>query len=397
MLLELRNKLILFDRLSNPFTRRGVARLAGRHPRLYQALVLVLGLCGYLFVLLFPALLLSMPVALFYAFKPLMSSYDWFLVTVELLLLLLGAVMSYVIFNTRFSLPSGLELQAREFPRLFELLGELGEEFGRPRIDRVVLRDRFDVRLVKTPRNGFAFAATHTLVIGLPVLLTMSPLDVHVLLARRMGQLAGQGSPLNSWLYFLRDMWAQYLGECSARGRRRVRPVCGFFQFYVPLYRAFSVPLARSSELDADRYALQAMNDRDTARAITCQALTDAYLASTFWPAVIQNAKQSAKADGLPHAQMARLFAAGLPQEVLNATLQRVERRRPNARSTMPGLNERLDHIGYRKALLPKALSVSAARFYLGGACDACIELVDRRAQRKVRSKVIRECTQEAR
>jgi len=397
MLLELRNKLVQFDRLSNPFTHRGVARFASQHPRVYLGLVLALGLCGYLFVLLFPALLLGMPLALFHTFKPLMSSHDWFVVTVELLLLLLGGVMSYVIFNTRFAPPSGLELKPREFPRLFELLAELGEEFGQPRIDRVVLRDRFDVRIVKTPHNGFAFSTTHTLVIGLPVLITMSPLDVHVLLARRVGQLAGQQSRLNSWLYFLRDMWAQYLAECGARGRRRVRPVCGFFKFYVPLYRALSVPLARSSELDADRYALQAMNDQDTARAITCQVLTDAYLARTFWPAVIQTAKQSVKADGLPHAQMAKLFAGGLPEELLRDILARVERKRVNARSTMPGLSERLDHIGYRRALLPKALSVTAARFYLGGACDGCIELVDRRAQRKVRSKVIRECSAEAR
>jgi len=397
MLLELRNRLILSDRLSNPFTRRGVARFARRQPGAYLALTLALGLCGYLFVLLFPALVLSMPVALFHAFKPLMSSSDWFVVTVELLLLLLGGVMSYVIFSTRFALPSGLELKARDFPRLFELLAELGEEFGQPRIDRVVLRDRFDVRIVKTPHNGFAFSNTHTLVIGLPVLLTMSPLDVHVLLARRVGQLAGQHSRLNSWLYFLRDMWPQYLAECGARGRRRVRPVCGFFRFYVPLYRAFSVPLARNSELDADRYALQAMNDQDTARAITCQTLTDAYLAGSFWPAVIQTAKQSVRAEGLPHAQMAKLFAGGLPEELLQDILARVERKRPNARSTMPALSERLDHIGYRKPLLPKALAVTAARFYLGGACDACIELVDGRAQRKVRSKVIRECSAEAR
>lgn len=397
MLLELRNRLVLFEKLSHPFGRRGVLRLAARHPRVYLALTLSLGLCGYLFLLLFPALVVSMPLVLFHAIEPLMSAQDWFVVTVEVLLLALGAVMSYVIFNMRFAQPSGLELKQQDFPRLFELLAELSQEYGNPRIDRVVLRDRFDVRIVKTPANGFAFSTTQTLVIGLPVLITMSPLDVHVLLARRVGQLAGQHSRLNSWLYFLRDMWAQYLADCGTRGRRGLRPVCGFFGWYVPLYRAVSVPLARNSELDADRYALQAMNDHDTARAITCQELTDAYLTRTFWPGVIQTAKQSVKPEALPHAQMARLFAAGLPEEQLQATLKRIESRGRNPRTARPGLVERLDCIGHRKPLLPKALSVSAARFYLGGACDACIELVDRRAQRKLRTKVIRECGAEAR
>jgi hypothetical protein len=372
-------------------------RLARHYPRVYLALILVLGLCGYLFLLLFPALLVGMPVALFHAIKPLMSGQDWFVVTVEVMLLALGGVVSFVIFNLRFALPSGLELTPRDFPRLFELLAELGQEYGNPRIDRVVLRDRFEVRIIKTPCNGFAFSTTHTLVIGLPVLLTMSPLDVHVLLARRVGQLAGQYSRLNSWLYSLRDMWAQYLADCGLPDRRRVRPVCGFFRYYVPLYRMLSVPLARNSELDADRYALRAMNDQDTARAITCQVLTDAYLTRTFWPTIIQTAKQSVKPEALPHAQMAKLFADGLPEEQLPAMLKRVEGRGRNHRTAMPGLSERLEYIGHRRPLLPKPLSVTAARFYLGGACESCIELVDRRAQRKLRSKVIRECGAEAR
>ena len=64
MFLELRNKLVVFDRLSNPFRRRGLLRLADRHPRAYLTLTLSLGLCGYLFLLLFPALVaLTMIVA----------------------------------------------------------------------------------------------------------------------------------------------------------------------------------------------------------------------------------------------------------------------------------------------------------------------------------------------
>jgi uncharacterized ParB-like nuclease family protein len=397
MLLELRNKLVLFDKLPKPFSRRTVLRLAEHYPRSYLALTLSLGLCGYLFLLLFPTLLVSMPVALFYALKPLMSAQDWFIVIVEVLLLLLGGVVSYVIFNMRFALPSGLELNQQNFPRLFELLAELRQEYGDARIDRVVLRDRFDVRIIKTPGNGFSFSTTHTLVIGLPVLLTMSPLDVHVLLARRVGQLAGQHSFVTSWLYSLRDMWAQYLADCGTGAVRRIRPVCGFFRYYIPLYRAVSVPLARNSELDADRYALQAMNDEDTARAITCQVLTEAYLSRTFWPNIIQTAKQSVKPDMLPHAQMAKLFAAGLPEDQIQAILRRVESKDSTPRSAMPGLSERLEHIGHRQPVLPKALAVTAARFYLGRACESCIELVDRRAQRKVRSKVIRECGAEAR
>jgi hypothetical protein len=353
-------------------------------------------LCGYLFLFAFPILALSMPVMLAYSIASASSPEQWLGVSVQVLLLLLGGVVSYAVFQIRLPPPSGLELTPETFPRLFELLQELDDEYGRARIDRVVLRDRFEVRVVKTPRNGFPLSCRHTLVIGLPVLLTMSPLEVHVLLARRVGQLAAQDNRVNSWLYFLRDMWPQYLTDCTPRRAGTLRPVCGFFRWYAGFYRALSVPLARNSELDADRYALRAMNDRDTARAITRQALTDSYLRRTFWPGVVQTAKQSVRSDALPHARMAKLFAEGLPDAQIRATLERIEKQGASARSAIPSLSERLDNIGHRKPLLPESVSVTAARFYLGGACDKCIEIVDRRALRKLRSRVIRECSAEA-
>jgi len=395
MFMELRNKLALLDDFFKPFSRQGALTLSNRQTRIYLILTVLFGAAGYLFLLLFPALLVAMPVALFYSLHSVMSTQQWFLVTVQILVLLTGVVMTYAIFKLRFSLPSGLDLTEAGFPRLFELLQELCEIYGEPRIDRVVLRDRFDVRLIKTPRNGFAFSTTRTLVIGLPVLLAMSPLDVHVLLARRVGQLAAKRSRLNSWLYFLRDTWGQYLICCDGEGPSLGKPVCAFFQNYAPRYRSFSVGIARSSELEADRYALQAINDRDTARSITCQVLTETYLTRSYWPNVLQSAKQSGGSKMPPHAGMAKVFEGGLSENEIQTELKRIKRGGETRKSTMPSLADRLDNIGYQKPLLPKPLSVSAARFYLGSACDTCIEVMDKRSMSKLRSEVIKDVSSE--
>ncbi|HHH43404.1 MAG TPA: hypothetical protein ENK49_04630 [Gammaproteobacteria bacterium] len=389
MFLALRNKLTLFDSFFKPFSRRGALMLFSRQARIYRLLTLLAGLGGYGFLLLFPALLVAMPVALFYTVQPVMSEWQWFLVTVEVLSLTIGIVMTYAITAMRFPLPSGLELTPACAPRLFELLQELIELYGVEGIDRVVLRDRFVVRVIRTPRNGFAFSTTRTLVIGLPVLLTISPLDVHVLLARRVGQLAGKGQRLDSWLYSLRDMWDQYISGCALHSPLFARPVCSFFASYAPFYRSFSVGVARSSELYADRCALQAVNDRDVVRGITGQVLTEAYLCRSYWPAVLEAGVSGSR--GLsPHADMAKVFEHGLPDEVVQGTLQQVSRKKADRRSAIPPLAERLENIGHRKPLLPRPMSVTAARFYLGGAFDRCIEVIDKRAAQKVRSKVIK-------
>ncbi|MEN8761858.1 MAG: hypothetical protein ABF290_05440 [Thiogranum sp.] len=395
--MELRNKLALLDDFFKPFSRQGALTLSNRQMRIYLVLTVMFGLAGYLFLLLFPALLVAMPVTLMYSVKSVMSTQQWFFVTVQVLLLLTGVVMTYTIFKLRFPLPSGLDLTEAGFPRLFELLQELCETYGEPRIDRVVLRDRFDIRLIKTPRNGFAFSTTRTLVIGLPVLLAMSPLDVHVMLARRVGQLDGKLNRLNSWLYFLRDMWGHYLSCCDNRGTPFCRSICAFFQNYVPRYRSFSVGVARNSELEADRYALQAINDRDTARSITCQVLTETYQTRSYWPNVLQLAKQSGGSKMPPHAGMVKVFESGLSADEVQAQLNCIKRGGETRKSAMPPLADRLNNIGYQKPLLPKPLSVTAAQFYLGSACDTCVEIIDKRSLTKLRSEVIKGCSSEDR
>jgi uncharacterized ParB-like nuclease family protein len=396
MFLALRNKLALFDAYVNPFNRRGALRLSRYHPNAYLLLTLLAAVSGYLFLFLVPALLLSMPVALYFSLPLAVTPFDWFAVVIQIMLALLGAAGTVTIATMRFPQPSGLELDERRFPRLFELLKELGDIYGHPRIDRVVMRDRFDVRIVKTPRSGFSFTTGHTLVIGLPLLLTLSPIDVHALIARRIGQLAGRQSRINSWLYYLRDMWVQYLSHCNNRQSWLARPLCSFFRWYVPRYRALSLGAARRSELSADLYAIQAINDRDAARAIAGQVMVDDYLTRTFWPEVVENARSSMKPENMPHARMAELFQGGLPAEEMDVLLKRVAAKRSNPESTMPSLSERLANMGQLKPLQIKPMGVSAAQFYLGNACEPCIKMIDKRSSQKVRAKVIRQANKSA-
>lgn len=389
MFLALRNKLAIFDSYINPFNRRGALRLSRYHPNAYLLLTLLAATGGYLFLFLFPVLLVSMPVTLYFSLPSAQTPLQWFGIIVQLMLALLGAVGTATIATMRFPLPSGLELDQHRFPRLFDLLKELGATYGNPRIERVVLRDRFDVRIVKTPRSGFSFTTSHTLVIGLPLLLTLSPIDAHALIARRIGQLAGRETRINSWLYYLRDLWVQYLSHCSNRRAWLAKPLHAFFLWYVPRYRSLSLGAARWSELRADLYAIQAINDRDTVRAITGQVMFDDYLTRIFWPNVVETARSSMKSEKMPHARMAELFQGGLPAEEMDLLLKRVATKRSNPESTMPSLSERLDNMAHRKPLPPKPISISAAQFYLGNACDQCIQLIDKRSCQKIRAKVI--------
>lgn len=391
MFLAFRTKLAALDSYVNPFNRRGALRLSRYHPSAYTGLTLFAAGMGYLFLGVFPLLALTMPVALYAAVQQVADSQGWVLIGVEALAAVIGALTTLSILSLRFTPPAGIELRDEHCPRLFELLRELGEAFADPRIDRVVLRDRFDVRIVKTPRHGFSFRTERTLVLGLPLLLALSPLDVHVLIARRVGQLSGKGSRLNNHLYYLRDIWTQYLSASERRAAWHSGLLNVFLRWYVPRYRALSLGAARRCELNADALSLLAINDRDAVRGITAQIMMDEYLVSTFWPQVVESARASMKQDKRPHAYMAEVFEAGLPHEQMRGLMKQVSTRRSNPNSTLPSLAERLANLAHREPLMPKPLAVSAARFFLGSLYAQCIEILDRRSSKKVRSEIIRQ------
>ena len=97
----------------------------------------------------------------------------------------------------------------------------------------------------------------------------------------------------------------------------------------------------------------------------------------------------SSRSGSPPHAGMAKVFEQGLPDEAVQEILAQITGKKTDRGSAVPALNERLESIGHRKPLLPKPVMVTAARFYLGGAYDRCIAVIDKRAMQKVRSKVI--------
>ena len=102
MLLGLRHKLAVFDNYVNPFNRRGALRLSRYHPRSYLLLTLLAAVSGYLFMFLFPALLLAMPVALYYSVPEASTAPEWFVVTVEFIMMVVAGKVTYTIATLRF-------------------------------------------------------------------------------------------------------------------------------------------------------------------------------------------------------------------------------------------------------------------------------------------------------
>lgn len=337
---------------------------------------------------MFPYLLLTLPSELYTTVIQAKELKDWIDAAILLVLIGIGAAFSWAIFKLKFSLPTGLDVTEEKFPHLTKLIEELRSEFGKPKIDRVIIRDKYEIRVIKTPRSGMPFLNKRTLIIGLPVLQTMSPLYFRALLARRIGQLSTQHTPVTTRLYFLNDIWSQFKISCK-HSKNIVAKVLGyFFQLYSPLYQSVLKPLLQAEELEADSYGMDLIHSDDMAECVVYEEVVIEFLNKKFWPKIYHMAKRSKTPEFMPYSQMTKVVKAGITDDEISTTIQAALKLDSNHPGLVPSLAKRLNHLGHAKPRPPKRLSKTAADYYLGSSLEKIIQLFDKRWLSKIKGKL---------
>lgn len=362
--------------------RRLIARLARRHPHAHLAFVAAVGMIGYGFLLSFPYLAVAMPVTLYDTLPAARTPHDWLTVTAQLILFALGAAFTRELCNVAFSPPPGRALAREEAPRLWPMLSGLHKAWGMPALHGIVLDGGPDVRIAYTPRFAvFPLFAKRTLVIGMPVLHTVSPCQLRVLIARRIAQLALRNWRPETHLHHLVDIWASYAGLRS-HPRPLARVVGLAFCAYAPLYRFVSHGLARRSEIHADRSVLQIVNDRKAAEAIAFHSVAREFLERRFWPTMKRLAARRDPEGFSPYRHMSAVAARGLSGPDLTRTAARLHAS-DGADDGTAGLRERLESIGHAGPPPLKEARLTAAAYLMADALPGISAWFDRHWARR--------------
>ncbi|MCK5721563.1 MAG: hypothetical protein KAI84_03435 [Gammaproteobacteria bacterium] len=385
--MELNRFLPFIKKGLNPLQSNLIFKLKEKFPRLSFSLSVLAASIGILFLLMFPYLLLTLPSALYDAAATAKDLQGWIDAIILFFLIILAGGFSWAIYKLKFSLPTGLEITKEKFPHLLKLIEELQAEFNQPKIDRIILRDKYEICVLKTPRSQMPFLNTRTLIIGLPVLLTMSPLYFRALLARRIGQLSTQHTPVTTRLYFLSDIWAQFNVSCKHSKNGFTKALSYFFRVYTPFYQTLLMPLLQEEELEADSYGMDLINDRDMVECLVYEDVVRQFLKNKFWPKIYHMAKRSKTPEFMPFSQMTKVVKAGITDDEISETIQASLRVEINNPDPMPSLTKRLNHLGHAKPRPPKRLTTTAAEDYLGSALEKIIPLFDKRWLTKIKGK----------
>ena len=273
--------------------------------------------------------------------------------------------------------PQGSEVTAREAPELFAMIEELRRALRAPRFHHVLVTDEFNAGVVQAPRLGFFGWSRNYLIIGLPLAKALSAEQFKAVLAHEFGHLARGHSRLSNWIYSQRLRWSRLMAvleETESAGRFLFRR---FLRWYAPYFNAYSYPLARANEFEADATSARLVSTRAGAEALTAVNVVGAYLEERYWPQIHRRADELPQPAFAPYSAMGTRVAAEIDPASVQTWLAQALARKTTVDDTHPCLAERLAALAEEPALALPAPGAAADRL-LGAALERITRQFDR-------------------
>lgn len=358
-----------------------VDRLEGEaraHPLRYRWKMFALALLGNLYL----TLVLAVAVA-FFALSLLSLTIAKAL---ALKLVIVAAVFLWMMVKAlwvRLDPPQGLPVTAAEAPHLFAVIEELRRELRAPRFHHVLVTDDFNAAVVQVPLLGLFGWSRNYLLLGLPLLKALSGEQFKAVLAHEFGHLArGHGRTAN-WIYRQRLRWSRLLASFEANDGQGAFLFKPFLRWYTPRFNAYSFPLARANEYEADATSARLTSPRAAAEALTAVNVVGSYLGQRFWPEIHNLAADQPLPNATPFVNLSARVAAELDADASRRFLEGAMAELSSSEDTHPALKDRLAAIGEGPRLAPPPPG-KAADLYLGDALARITAELDRRWQEAI-------------
>ena len=244
-------------------------------------------LLGYVVVIGLTIAMIGIGVAMFAA-GVLMSDSGLLLVVPGCCLIIfgIGQVGALLLFDHQ--PPQGRKLKQDEAPDLRELIDRLRTSIGSPSIDEILLTDDFNAAIMQTPRLGIFGWSQSRLILGVPLLMALSPQEFAAVLAHECGHLSHRHGRQSNQIHRLHGSWELLFGQLQENRANGFLRIAGmllsrFLSWYWPRFHARAFVLSRQNEFVADRIAAEAVSRDAAGSALWRIECTSQMLEQKFW------------------------------------------------------------------------------------------------------------------
>jgi Zn-dependent protease with chaperone function len=274
--------------------------------------------------------------------------------------------------------PSGIVVTSELGGALSLAVDDIRRRVGAPRVHRVLVTEAFNASALQMARAGI-FWPRNTLLVGYPLLVTLSPEQVRAVLAHELAHITHAHGRLASWVYRTRVSWLRLMNNLEARGAVPAHAHL-LFRWYVPRLQYASAAVSRQQELLADDLAARLAGAEVMAEALVAIGMGEEVLERAFWPAVFEPT-QPGPDPPRPFAELGPGIWLAVPEADRQRILTEQLQSDTALGDTHPSLKERLARLGH-SARWPEAASVSAADHFLGDHQQQIAALLDEEWQK---------------
>ncbi|MDH5388838.1 MAG: hypothetical protein OEY06_10365 [Gammaproteobacteria bacterium] len=344
--------------------------------RVHFVFVCLLAIIGYGLVLLFPILAILSATNIYEIILE-GDAIDWQGAGIWMLVLVLSSLLSYRISRIKLDPPVGLTVAEEKLPEIVKLVQQYQAHFKQLDIQRIVITTNYELDIVKIPKFALPIWSMNTMVIGLPVLLCLSPGQFECMVARRIGQFSKRTNPITNWIYQLRSIWKQYYFAYSKQKNPDSYILKWLYAAYASIYTSASVYAARKDELNADSYAMELFTHEDVREMITADATYQWYLKERYWPAINKIASIKSKPALTPYHNITAAILTNFKEDKIKSLTNKVFKTETHRKSPYPTMLQRLENVGHDSPYLPENTGEVAAAKYLGESQKSVVNLID--------------------
>ena len=348
-------------------------KFSKKHPESYRLRVALFAILGYAYIFLILAglLILIGLVVSFIVFSHLVNAA---IIKLSIWLLIPAWVIVRSLWVT-FPAPEGLKLNRRQVPQLFALVDELTTELQAPRFHNILLNQEFNAAVVQVPRLGIFGWQENYLLLGLPLMQSLSLEQLKAVMAHELGHLSGNHSRFAEWIYRIRKTWMKIYEQLHQSNQSRSSVLFNrFLDWYWPSFNAYSFTLARMNEYEADLCAAQLTGTNNTAEALINVEVKARFLESFFWSDIQKQVEHQADPPSNIYSSMLTILHSPIAEEQTKQWLKQALAQKTSYADTHPCLADRLKSLGYQTTQLdqletlpqPATIQISAAEHLLG-------------------------------
>lgn len=352
-------------------------RDAAGNPRAYRLRLLGFALLGYVVIFALLVALIGLIGGLA-ATAVLSTAAFLLLLKKKLIFVLVPAV--WVIGRAlwvRLEPPRGLAITAADAPALFAEIDALRRALDAPRVHEVIITPEMNAAIAQTPRFGLLGWQRNTLVLGLELLLTLSPEQARAVLAHEFGHLSGNHARFGGWIYRVRESWQRLMTAFDAENSFGGRLLARFFDWYAPRFAAYSFVLARSNEYEADAASKALTSSEAAGAALISTHVAGPWIDEHYWGEFFRQADEHERPPHLPWTGLAAFLGERTPSDgTLTNRLDAALAEETGHADTHPALKDRLAALG-TEPQIPAPARQNAAELWLSDSCARVLETFD--------------------